>query len=112
VLGAARTGSGKTLAFVIPTLERLYRSRWGQIDGLGALIISPTRELALQIFDVMRICGKGHDFSAGLVIGGKDFQSEQELVNEMNILVATPGRLLQHMDETYNFDCNNLQVHP
>lgn len=45
VLGAARTGSGKTLAFLIPVLEILYRRKWGPQDGLGALIISPTREL-------------------------------------------------------------------
>lgn len=57
VLGAAKTGSGKTLAFLIPVLERLYIERWGRLDGLGALIISPTRELALQIFEVLRIAG-------------------------------------------------------
>lgn len=45
VLGAARTGSGKTLAFLVPVLELLLRKKWGQHDGLGALIISPTREL-------------------------------------------------------------------
>lgn len=45
VLGAARTGSGKTLAFLVPVLEMLYRKKWGPQDGLGALIISPTREL-------------------------------------------------------------------
>jgi ATP-dependent RNA helicase DDX10/DBP4 len=45
VLGAARTGSGKTLAFLIPVLEHLLRKKWGSQDGLGALIISPTREL-------------------------------------------------------------------
>ena len=45
VLGAAQTGSGKSLAFLIPTLEILYRRKWGPADGLGALIISPTREL-------------------------------------------------------------------
>lgn len=45
VLGAAKTGSGKTLAFLIPVLEILYRRKWGLQDGLGALIISPTREL-------------------------------------------------------------------
>jgi ATP-dependent RNA helicase DDX10/DBP4 len=45
VLGAARTGSGKTLAFLVPVLELLYRRRWGPQDGLGALVISPTREL-------------------------------------------------------------------
>jgi superfamily II DNA/RNA helicase len=45
ILGAARTGSGKTLCFLIPVLEILYRRSWGPQDGLGALIISPTREL-------------------------------------------------------------------
>lgn len=45
VLGAAKTGSGKTLAFVIPILEQLYRAKWTAMDGVGALVISPTREL-------------------------------------------------------------------
>ncbi|KDQ09527.1 hypothetical protein BOTBODRAFT_36933 [Botryobasidium botryosum FD-172 SS1] len=110
VLGAARTGSGKTLAFLIPVLERLYRQKWGPQDGLGALIISPTRELAIQIFDVLRAIGGYHSFSAGLVIGGKNLKDERDRLARMNILVATPGRLLQHMDQTVGFECDNLQV--
>lgn len=57
VLGAARTGSGKTLAFLIPLLETLYRRKWGPQDGLGALIISPTRELVC--FDSVFLFWKG-----------------------------------------------------
>ncbi|KAF9224850.1 DEAD-domain-containing protein [Gyrodon lividus] len=110
VLGAARTGSGKTLAFLIPTLEILYRRKWGPQDGLGALIISPTRELAVQIFDVLRSIGCYHSFSAGLVIGGKNIKDERERLSRMNILVATPGRLLQHMDQTFGFESDSLQV--
>ncbi|KAK9845124.1 hypothetical protein WJX74_010820 [Apatococcus lobatus] len=110
LLGAAKTGSGKTLAFLIPVLEVLYRRRWSSMDGLGALIISPTRELALQIFDELRKVGKQHQFSAGLLIGGKQVKAEQQHVNGMNMLVCTPGRLLQHMDETPGFDCSQLQV--
>lgn len=110
VLGAARTGSGKTLAFLIPILERLYRAKWGPNDGLGALIISPTRELAIQIFDVLRKMGCFHTYSAGLVIGGKDLKQEQDRLSRMNILVATPGRLLQHMDQTIGFDASNVQL--
>ncbi|KAJ2252803.1 ATP-dependent RNA helicase dbp4 [Coemansia sp. RSA 455] len=110
VLGAAKTGSGKTLAFLIPILEGLYRSRWTRFDGLGALVISPTRELAMQIFEVLCKIGRYHKFSAGLVIGGKKVDEEKEILSKMNILVCTPGRLLQHMDETVGFDCNNLQV--
>ncbi|WFD20329.1 RNA helicase [Malassezia caprae] len=110
VLGAARTGSGKTLAFLLPVLERLYRQKWSSHDGLGALIVSPTRELAMQIFDVLRSIGGAHTFSAGLVIGGKDLKHEQDRLSRMNILVATPGRLLQHLDQTVGFDASNLQV--
>ena len=96
ILGAAKTGSGKTLAFVVPMLERLYVEGWDSGDGLAGIIITPTRELALQIFDVIRKVGRKHGFSAGLVTGGKkEFREEQARVVRMNILVATPGRLLQ-----------------
>ncbi|KAI3456937.1 hypothetical protein Pfo_013600 [Paulownia fortunei] len=111
ILGAAKTGSGKTLAFVIPVIEKLYRARWGPEDGVGCIIMSPTRELAGQLFEVLKSVGKYHGFSAGLLIGGrKDVDTEKEHVNELNILVCTPGRLLQHMDETPNFECSQLQV--
>ncbi|ERE75873.1 putative ATP-dependent RNA helicase DDX10 [Cricetulus griseus] len=110
VLGAAKTGSGKTLAFLIPVLEALYRLQWTSADGLGVLIISPTRELAYQTFEVLRKVGKNHDFSAGLIIGGKDLKHEAERINNINILVCTPGRLLQHMDETICFHATNLQM--
>ena len=101
VLGAARTGSGKTLAFLVPLLERLYRVQWGrsnssETDGVGALVLSPTRELAVQIFEVLRSIGSKHVFSAGLLVGGKkEFRTEQTRVHSTHILIATPGRLLQ-----------------
>ncbi|ERF71526.1 ATP-dependent RNA helicase DBP4 [Endocarpon pusillum Z07020] len=110
ILGAAQTGSGKTLAFLIPVLENLYRRRWTEYDGLGALILSPTRELAIQIFEVLRKVGRNHTFSAGLVIGGKPLREERERLGRMNILVATPGRMLQHMDQTAEFEIGNLQM--
>lgn len=110
ILGAAKTGSGKTLAFLVPVLEKLYHAKWTEYDGLGALIISPTRELAVQIFEVLRKIGRNHYFSAGLVIGGKSLKEEAERLGRMNILVCTPGRMLQHLDQTANFDVNNLQI--
>ncbi|KAJ3599212.1 hypothetical protein NHX12_033175 [Muraenolepis orangiensis] len=110
VLGAAKTGSGKTLAFLVPVLECLYRHQWTAIDGLGALIISPTRELAYQTFEVLRKIGRNHDFSAGLIIGGKDLKSESERIHQTNIVICTPGRLLQHMDETATFHVSDLHV--
>jgi len=106
----ARTGSGKTLSYLIPVVEKLYRERWSQIDGLGALVLVPTRELGIHIYETLRSFGVFHDFSAGLVIGGKDFKKEKEIIRNMNILICTPGRLLQHMDETALFNGDNLQV--
>jgi ATP-dependent RNA helicase DDX10/DBP4 len=87
VLGAAKTGSGKTLAFVIPVLERLYCMQWTRLDGLGALIITPTRELAYQIFETFRKVGIQHDFSAGLIIGGKDLNFERKRLDQCNIMI-------------------------
>ncbi|KAK6486030.1 putative ATP-dependent RNA helicase DDX10 [Huso huso] len=110
VLGAAKTGSGKTLAFLIPVLECLFRQQWTADDGLGALIISPTRELAYQTFEVLRKVGKNHEFSAGLIIGGKDLKSETERIHRTNIIICTPGRLLQHMDQTMSFHASNLHI--
>ncbi|XP_034093395.1 probable ATP-dependent RNA helicase DDX10 [Gymnodraco acuticeps] len=110
VLGAAKTGSGKTLAFLIPVLECLYRQQWSSVDGLGALIISPTRELAYQTYEVLRKVGKNHEFSAGLIIGGKDLKSESERIHNTNIVICTPGRLLQHMDETATFLASDLHM--
>ncbi|KAJ5539625.1 ATP-dependent RNA helicase dbp4 [Penicillium frequentans] len=110
ILGAAKTGSGKTLAFLVPILENLYRKQWTEYDGLGALILAPTRELAIQIFEVLRKVGRYHAFSAGLVIGGKSLREEQDRLGKMNILVCTPGRILQHLDQTAMFETNNLQL--
>ncbi|KAG9467095.1 hypothetical protein GDO78_015631, partial [Eleutherodactylus coqui] len=110
VLGAAKTGSGKTLAFILPALECLYRQQWTADDGLGILIISPTRELAYQTFEVLRKVGRNHEFSAGLIIGGKDLNEETARIHRTNILICTPGRLLQHMDETSLFHACNLQM--
>ena len=59
---------------------------------------------------MLRSIGGYHSFSAGLVIGGKNLKDESLRLSRMNILVATPGRLLQHMDQTVGFDTNNLQV--
>ncbi|KAL6437210.1 hypothetical protein ACFW04_005039 [Cataglyphis niger] len=110
ILGAAKTGSGKTLAFLIPVLEILYCKQWSRLDGLGALIITPTRELAYQIYETLRKVGRYHDISAGLIIGGKDLKFEKKRMNQCNIVICTPGRLLQHMDENPLFDCVNMQI--
>ncbi|XP_063707474.1 probable ATP-dependent RNA helicase DDX10 [Culicoides brevitarsis] len=110
ILGAAITGSGKTLAFLIPVIERLFMQKWTRMDGVGAIIISPTRELAHQIFETLRKIGRYHDFSAGLIIGGRNLKFESGRMDQMNILICTPGRLLQHMDENSLFNCTSMQI--
>jgi len=59
---------------------------------------------------VLRKIGRKHNFSAGLVIGGKDLREEADRIGRMNILVCTPGRMLQHLDQTVGFDVDNLQI--
>ncbi|EED93629.1 predicted protein, partial [Thalassiosira pseudonana CCMP1335] len=111
ILGAARTGSGKTLAFLIPLLEKLYRRQYTPPDGPGAIVLSPTRELAVQTFQVLRAIGSHHHFSAGLLVGGKkEFGLEQQHVPRMNIVIATPGRLLQHLEQTAGLDVGRVCV--
>lgn len=101
--------SGKTLAFLIPLLEKLYRRQYTPPDGPGAIVLSPTRELAVQTFQVLRSIGAYHHFSAGLLVGGKkEFGLEQQHVPRMNIVIATPGRLLQHLEQTAGLDADRV----
>ncbi|KAF2460873.1 P-loop containing nucleoside triphosphate hydrolase protein [Lineolata rhizophorae] len=112
ILGAAKTGSGKTLAFLVPVLENLFRARASGADaGLAAMIVSPTRELASQIFEVLyRIGRHGHVFAAGLVIGGKSLKEERQALTRINIVVCTPGRILQHLSQTAGLSVDALRV--
>ncbi|XP_014232833.2 probable ATP-dependent RNA helicase DDX10 [Trichogramma pretiosum] len=109
IVAAAKTGSGKTLAFLVPIIEHLHNEKWEKDHGLRALIIAPVRELAQQIYDVIGKVAKYHDVSIGLIIGGKDLRKEKKNIDRCNILIGTPGRILQHMDETFIFNCDNLK---
>lgn len=109
VLAAAKTGSGKTLAFLLPCVELMFRAKFMPRNGTGALVISPTRELALQIYNVARDVMKHHSQTHGLVMGGANRRAEAErLVKGVNLLVATPGRLLDHLQNTAGFVYRNL----
>lgn len=95
VIGCAQTGTGKTAAFVVPVIERLSVLPKGQPQ---ALILAPTRELALQIYGSIEKLGRGHGISATVIVGGSDMQAQiRGLRQRPDILVATPGRLLDHM---------------
>ena len=77
---------------------------------LCALVLTPTREHAYQVFELPRTVGSSHDLSAALVIGEKDLKFKRTRLAEINIIFCTLGRLLQHMDENAQFDCSNLKM--
>ena len=95
VLGIAQTGTGKTLAFGIPLIQRL-REEAGR-----ALILVPTRELALQVDETLRKLGNPFDIRSVIVIGGMDMATQVKLLKKENIrvIIATPGRLLDHLEQ-------------
>ncbi|KEF62117.1 ATP-dependent RNA helicase HAS1 [Exophiala aquamarina CBS 119918] len=111
VLGAAKTGSGKTLAFLIPAVEMLSALRFKPRNGTGVVVVSPTRELALQIFGVARDLMQFHSQTFGIVIGGANRSAEAEkLTKGVNLLIATPGRLLDHLQNTKGFVFKNTKA--
>jgi ATP-dependent RNA helicase DDX18/HAS1 len=111
VLGAAKTGSGKTLAFLIPAVEMLSALRFKPRNGTGVIVVSPTRELALQIFGVARELMAHHSQTYGIVIGGANRRAEAEkLVKGVNLIIATPGRLLDHLQNTQGFIYKNVKA--
>ncbi|XP_023952987.2 ATP-dependent RNA helicase DDX18 isoform X2 [Bicyclus anynana] len=110
VIGAAKTGSGKTLAFLIPVVEKLISLGFTNKHGVGCLIISPTRELALQIYVVLKKLIANINLTHCLVVGGEKKLKEIASLNKgVNIIVGTPGRILDHVENTSGFSCNNLK---
>ena len=110
LMGAAKTGSGKTLAFLVPVVELMYKLKFMPRNGTGAIIISPTRELSMQTFGVLQELLKHHHHTYGLIIGGSNRKEESKKLSKgINILVATPGRLLDHLQNTSDFLFKNLQ---
>jgi ATP-dependent RNA helicase DeaD len=96
VIGQARTGTGKTAAFLIPILERLKSSR--EAAGPQALILTPTRELAVQVRDEADKLTYGRRVHCVAIYGGKPIRSQiEKLQRGAQIVVGTPGRVLDHM---------------
>ena len=112
----ARTGTGKTLGFLIPAIELLIseKRRYAKAvrSGMGApvspmiLVLSPTRELTLQIADEAKALCKFHELNVLTLVGGTNVDSDKRAIGRptgIDILVATPGRLLMHLQETRGF---------
>ncbi|KAG7352973.1 DEAD/DEAH box helicase domain protein [Nitzschia inconspicua] len=112
LIGAAQTGSGKTLAFLVPIIELLRKARFQTRNGTGAMILAPTRELAMQIYGVCKeLLGDSSKLTYGLIMGGANRKTEAERLRKgVNIIIATPGRLLDHLKNSPGFVIRNLLV--
>ncbi|KAL3089491.1 hypothetical protein niasHS_006875 [Heterodera schachtii] len=99
VLGCAKTGTGKTLAFALPILQQLAIDPY----GIFALVLTPTRELALQIGDQFSAFGRQLKLQCSVIIGGRHQMAQaQELSRRPHIVIATPGRLVDHIESDRN----------
>lgn len=106
VVAMARTGSGKTAAFLIPMLEKLKEH--STKVGVRALVLSPTRELAVQTMRFAKMLAKFMSLKISLIVGGEGMEQQFEAIAaNPDVIVATPGRLMHHLQEIPDF---NLQV--
>lgn len=101
LLGIAQTGTGKTAAFALPVLHRLSTDKRSPLrKGCRVLILAPTRELAVQISECFRVYGRKLGLSVAVIVGGVASRPQAKaLANGVDVLVATPGRLLDHVRE-------------
>lgn len=106
IIGVASTGSGKTAAFALPILQKL----WEEPKGLYACVLAPTRELAFQISQQFEALGSAMGVRCAVLIGGVDRVSQAvALAKRPHIIVATPGRLYDHLEETKGFNLRGLK---
>lgn len=105
-MGCAKTGSGKTAAFVLPVLQKLSEDPY----GIFCLVLTPTRELAYQIAEQFRVLGKPLGLRDCIIVGGMDMVSQAlELSNQPHVVVATPGRLADHIRSSNTFSMSKIQ---
>ncbi|HET7267585.1 MAG TPA: DEAD/DEAH box helicase [Oleiagrimonas sp.] len=103
VMASAPTGTGKTAAFALPLLERLFpngKAEGPRVKRPRALILTPTRELAAQVHASVRDCGKGLPLRSTTIFGGVSMRNQLKALQQgLDVLVATPGRLIDHLDQ-------------
>lgn len=111
ILGSAQTGSGKTVAFSLPLLNRLISQPRKRGKGVRAVILVPVRELAVQVEAALTSCGQFTKLKATLIMGGASWPKQvQELKAGADIVVATPGRLLDHLQNNRDFDLHSCEI--
>ena len=112
LIGSAQTGTGKTASFVLPALERLLVPSTKNGKGPRILVLTPTRELANQVTDAVRSYGKFMRVRCGSILGGMPYREQMALLSQpVDIIVATPGRLIDHLDRrSINFSRLELLI--
>jgi DEAD/DEAH box helicase len=106
IIGVASTGSGKTAAFALPILQKL----WDEPKGLFACVLAPTRELAYQISQQFEALGSAMGVRCTVLVGGMDMVTQSiALAKRPHIVVATPGRLKDHLENTKGFSLRGLR---
>lgn len=99
LLVSSRTGSGKTLAYLLPLMQRLLKAKALSKRDARALILAPTRELAKQVYAQLRLFIANTPIRAALIVGGENFNDQEKLLKrEPEVIVATPGRLVDHLE--------------
>jgi ATP-dependent RNA helicase DDX27 len=111
IIAGAVTGSGKTAAYLTPVIERLL-FKPSKIAATRVIVLTPTRELAIQVSDVGKKIGKFvNGLSFGLAVGGLNLrQQEQELKQRPDIVIATPGRFIDHMRNSSSFTVDTVEI--
>jgi superfamily II DNA/RNA helicase len=110
LLASAQTGTGKTAAFVLPSLQRLTSRSTRKGIGPRILVLTPTRELAKQVTDAVRVYGKHLRVRCGAILGGMPYREQLRLLSmPVDIIVATPGRLIDHL-ERGRIDLSRVEV--
>ncbi|XP_013869336.1 putative ATP-dependent RNA helicase DDX27 [Austrofundulus limnaeus] len=106
----AATGTGKTAAFMLPVLERLvYKPRTAQVTRV--LVLVPTRELGIQVHSVARQLAQFTSITTCLAVGGLDLKSQEAALRAgPDVLVATPGRLIDHLHNTPSFELSHIEI--
>ncbi|KAJ8078680.1 ribosomal RNA processing protein [Marasmius tenuissimus] len=106
IIGVAATGSGKTAAFALPILQKL----WDEPKGLFACVLAPTRELAYQISNQFEALGAAMGVRCAVIVGGMEMTAQAvALAKRPHIIVATPGRLNDHLENTKGFNLRSLK---
>ncbi|MCK4974041.1 MAG: DEAD/DEAH box helicase, partial [Sulfurimonas sp.] len=99
IFATAQTGTGKTAAFGLPMIQRLRANTQDENREIRGVILSPTRELSQQIYEDLQNFAKYMDVSIALLVGGKDIESQQKVLKKgVDIVIATPGRMLEHAE--------------